>query len=495
MNAGQLLKQANRLKREGRLDEAIALYHQVIDINPNFAWAYNNLGDAFVKQGKLDEGVVEYRRAIEINPNSAWFNYQLGKTLIQLSSFRNAILYFKNAVAINPKIYNLCLIFDYILNQNKKALDDVLLTNKISQNNYVIQSNTYYFDTNKNYLKLTETPEWITVLLKPKSIYSLTVEAFSEVATSDKSLIEFELFDKDNEEIPYIKSLKLGVASRSIKTQEKKFSKYRVNLLTPPKIKYAKIGFRGLYSELPIILKNQIKLEPVQSNSSLKHLVEPNSSLKYLIVATARSGTKFMSEALKSIGVRCGHEAFFGLLSSKQPKLTRADVENRMKLYTQFEADSSWLAVPFLGTDIIPSNTKIVHLTRHPENVCESLIAFGFFNRKDNCYTNYLLQHIPEIKASDPEIVKCCKWYLHWHQKIQRRYEQEVIHHKIEDGVTVLFEKLNLSFHKYKIFDETNCNTRNPNNRRCVRLLSELKEADLLNQLVEISEIYGYSLS
>ncbi|MDY7005641.1 MAG: tetratricopeptide repeat protein [Cyanobacteriota bacterium] len=55
MSAGQLLKQANQLKRVGRLDEAIALYHQVIEINPNFAWAYHNLGNAFVKQGHLDE--------------------------------------------------------------------------------------------------------------------------------------------------------------------------------------------------------------------------------------------------------------------------------------------------------------------------------------------------------------------------------------------------------------------------------------------------------
>jgi tetratricopeptide (TPR) repeat protein len=77
MSAGQLLKQANQLKRAGKLDEAIALYQKAIEINPNFSWTYNNLGDAFVKQGKLDEAVVEYRRAIEVNPNSAWLFYSL----------------------------------------------------------------------------------------------------------------------------------------------------------------------------------------------------------------------------------------------------------------------------------------------------------------------------------------------------------------------------------------------------------------------------------
>lgn len=102
MSAGQLLKQANRLKREGRLDEAIALYYQAIEINPNFAWAYNNLGDALVKQGKLDEAVVEYRQAIEINPSSAWFYYQLGELLFQQSNLTEALKYYRQAIEINP---------------------------------------------------------------------------------------------------------------------------------------------------------------------------------------------------------------------------------------------------------------------------------------------------------------------------------------------------------------------------------------------------------
>ncbi|MGI0496390.1 tetratricopeptide repeat protein [Limnospira platensis CENA597] len=50
MSAGELLRQANHLKRSGKLDEAIALYHQVIEINPHFAWAYHGLGNALVKE-------------------------------------------------------------------------------------------------------------------------------------------------------------------------------------------------------------------------------------------------------------------------------------------------------------------------------------------------------------------------------------------------------------------------------------------------------------
>ena len=44
---------------------------QAIDINPSFAWTYNNLADGFIRQRRLDEAIVEYRRGIKINPGSA----------------------------------------------------------------------------------------------------------------------------------------------------------------------------------------------------------------------------------------------------------------------------------------------------------------------------------------------------------------------------------------------------------------------------------------
>ncbi|WP_438361366.1 tetratricopeptide repeat protein [Limnospira fusiformis] len=44
----------------------MALYHQVIDINPHFAWAYSNLGDALAKQGNLDEAMAWWGQVIDL---------------------------------------------------------------------------------------------------------------------------------------------------------------------------------------------------------------------------------------------------------------------------------------------------------------------------------------------------------------------------------------------------------------------------------------------
>ncbi|MGI0500993.1 tetratricopeptide repeat protein [Arthrospira platensis CENA650] len=138
MSAGELLRQANQLKRSGRLDEAIALYHQVIDINPHFAWAYHGLGDALVKQGKLDEAVVQYRRAIEIHPNSACFRISLGQFFIQQSCWDEAINCFGQAIQIrydlNCKNGGYHSSFKTSATDSKLLLDDIqLIENSYTQ--------------------------------------------------------------------------------------------------------------------------------------------------------------------------------------------------------------------------------------------------------------------------------------------------------------------------------------------------------------------------
>ncbi|MEL7035971.1 MAG: tetratricopeptide repeat protein [Cyanobacteria bacterium J06592_8] len=105
MNVGELLKTANRLKREGQLDEAIALYHQAIEINPNFSWAYHNLGEAFVKQGKIEKASACYLESLKINPNSAWLCYCLGEILAKQGDLEAAVEYLQKAIEIKPYFY------------------------------------------------------------------------------------------------------------------------------------------------------------------------------------------------------------------------------------------------------------------------------------------------------------------------------------------------------------------------------------------------------
>jgi tetratricopeptide (TPR) repeat protein len=104
MSAGNLIKKANQLKREGKLDEAIALYHQAVEINPHFAWTYYDLGDALVKKGNLDEAIACYSQGLKVNPNSAWLFYGLGDALAQQGDLEAAVEYLQKAIEIQPEI-------------------------------------------------------------------------------------------------------------------------------------------------------------------------------------------------------------------------------------------------------------------------------------------------------------------------------------------------------------------------------------------------------
>ncbi|MEG4027118.1 MULTISPECIES: tetratricopeptide repeat protein [unclassified Microcoleus] len=128
MSAGYLIKKANKLKRQGKLDEAIALYHQVIEINPNFAWAYHNLGDTLVKRGNLDEAVACYSESLKVNSYSAWLLYSLADALVQQGDLETAVEYLQKAIETKPNCDKLHNRLGQVLAQNalkSKTLEEL----------------------------------------------------------------------------------------------------------------------------------------------------------------------------------------------------------------------------------------------------------------------------------------------------------------------------------------------------------------------------------
>src|SRR5271157_1976736 len=62
-NLGNILYQ---LAREG---EAAEQYIKALELDPDFAEAWNNLGNALVALGKSDDGIMAYRRALALEPD------------------------------------------------------------------------------------------------------------------------------------------------------------------------------------------------------------------------------------------------------------------------------------------------------------------------------------------------------------------------------------------------------------------------------------------
>jgi tetratricopeptide (TPR) repeat protein len=55
------------LKALGKMDNAIASYQKAIQLNPNYADAYQNLGVVLLKIGKVPESLSAFKKAIALH--------------------------------------------------------------------------------------------------------------------------------------------------------------------------------------------------------------------------------------------------------------------------------------------------------------------------------------------------------------------------------------------------------------------------------------------
>jgi tetratricopeptide (TPR) repeat protein len=93
---------ARRHYRLGKLEKAITSYRQAIKLNPNSAWAYNNLGETLSKLQKWDEAIAAYQEAIKLNPKPASFYYNLADAFLQQGNLDEAIAHYSKAIEIKP---------------------------------------------------------------------------------------------------------------------------------------------------------------------------------------------------------------------------------------------------------------------------------------------------------------------------------------------------------------------------------------------------------
>ena len=60
-------------------NEAIFRWNQILDIDPQNARVYNNLGVAYEAQGKIDEATESYKRATELDSRNKYYRFNYRK--------------------------------------------------------------------------------------------------------------------------------------------------------------------------------------------------------------------------------------------------------------------------------------------------------------------------------------------------------------------------------------------------------------------------------
>lgn len=86
----------------GRLPLAVDLISRAIAISPNVASFHSNLGEAYRRMERDEEAIASFRRAIELNPNLATAHSNLGITLSDNGRWAEAAAAFAEAIRIQP---------------------------------------------------------------------------------------------------------------------------------------------------------------------------------------------------------------------------------------------------------------------------------------------------------------------------------------------------------------------------------------------------------
>ena len=128
----------------GRDDVAVTLIRQAIALLPGAPGFHSNLGVAYRKLGRLDEAVAAYRRAIELDPNYAEAHANLGAALSEKGLLDEAVFTYRRALQLKPDYAEAHYNFGNTL-RNKGQLDDAIASFRKA-----IQSKPDYAEAHNN---------------------------------------------------------------------------------------------------------------------------------------------------------------------------------------------------------------------------------------------------------------------------------------------------------------------------------------------------------
>jgi type IV pilus biogenesis/stability protein PilW len=125
----------------GNFDKAYQAYQKSIEINPRYEKALNNLGILLYLQDRYEEALNSFQKAISVHPENLETYLNLGILFKKQGQWDNAIDSFLKALAINPlhgeTHYNMALLYEQ-MNQFDLAIDHFQKFIQLSSKTYPV---------------------------------------------------------------------------------------------------------------------------------------------------------------------------------------------------------------------------------------------------------------------------------------------------------------------------------------------------------------------
>lgn len=102
----------------GNFDKALEVYHKAIDINPQYEKTFNNLGILHFLNERYEESIEAFQKALSINPNNIESHINLGILFKKQGQVDQAIGSYQKALSLNPlhgeTHYNMGLLYEQL---------------------------------------------------------------------------------------------------------------------------------------------------------------------------------------------------------------------------------------------------------------------------------------------------------------------------------------------------------------------------------------------
>ncbi|MFL9831437.1 tetratricopeptide repeat protein [Flavobacterium sp. ST-87] len=109
--------------------EAIEYYKKAISLDPEFAFAYDNMGLSYRKLNDIDNAILAYQKSLEIDPNGAMPLQNIAVAYQYKKEFYKAIDAYKKLAELdskNPEIYyGIGNVYAFNLNDQENGLDNL----------------------------------------------------------------------------------------------------------------------------------------------------------------------------------------------------------------------------------------------------------------------------------------------------------------------------------------------------------------------------------